>query len=143
MDEYMKIALKEAEKAIKKDEVPVGAVVIKSGKVISKAYNQKEKKKNVTRHAEIIALEKAMKKLKTWHLDDCELYVTLEPCMMCCGAIEQSRIKKIVYATDSKQFGQIVNNYQVFKNKKIEIVEKICQEESQKLLKKFFETKRK
>ena len=144
---YMNLALKEAKKAYKHDDVPVGAVIVKNNKVISKAYNKKEKKQNATRHAEIIAIEKACKKLKTWHLDDCILYVTLEPCLMCAGAIIQSRIKKVVYATSSEKFGYIESIDCVLLNNKnnhrVEIEKGICSDESKSLLKKFFKQKRK
>lgn len=144
MKEFMYMALKEAKKAYKKGEVPIGAIIVKKNKIIAKAYNRKEKTCNVTRHAEIIAIEKACKKLKTWHLDDCEIYITLEPCMMCCGAIEQARIRKIYYAVDSPLFGQIENNNQVFINKqKIEITSGMCKKESLDLLQLFFKLKRK
>lgn len=144
MNEYMKIALKEAKKAFNHNEVPVGAIIVKNNKIISKAYNQREKKQNVIKHAEIIAIEKACKKLKTWHLEDCEIYVTLEPCLMCCGAIEQSRIKKIYYSTESPIYGQIENNNKVFKNNnKMIIYNDIYSKESKKLLKEFFIHKRK
>lgn len=146
-EKYMNLALKEAKKAYKHDDVPVGAVIIKDNKIISKAHNQKEKKKNATRHAEIIAIEKACKKLKTWHLDDCILYVTLEPCLMCAGALIQSRIKKVVYSTTSEKFGYIESIDNVFlKNKNnhlVEIEKGLCAKESQKLLKDFFKQKRK
>ena len=95
MEKIIELMLKEAEKAYNKNEVPVGAVVVRKGKIVSKAHNLKENKRNATKHAEIIAIDRACKKLKTWHLDDCEMYVTLEPCLMCVGAIIQSRIKKI------------------------------------------------
>ena len=85
----MKLAMKEATKAYKNGDVPVGAVIVKNNKVIAKAHNMKEKNKSAIKHAEIIVIEKACKKVKNWHLNDCELYVTLEPCMMCCGAIIQ------------------------------------------------------
>ena len=107
MEKYMKIAYKEAEKAYKNGEVPVGAVIVKDNIVVSKAYNKKEKYQCTTKHAEIIAIEKACKKLKTWHLDDCEIYITMEPCMMCTGAIIQSRIKKIYYAIENEKFGYL------------------------------------
>ena len=146
-EKYMNLALKEAKKAYKHDDVPVGAVIIKDNKIISKAHNQKEKKKNATRHAEIIAIEKACKKLKTWHLDDCILYVTLEPCLMCAGALIQSRIKKVVYSTPSEKFGYIESIDNVFlKNKNnhlVEIEKGLCAKKSQKLLKDFFKQKRK
>ena len=102
---YMKIALKEAFKAYKAGDVPVGAVIVKNNKIISKAHNTKEKSKNAINHAEILVINKACKKLNTWHLNDCILYTTMEPCMMCCGAIIQSRIKEIHYILDNDQFG--------------------------------------
>ncbi len=92
---FMKEAIKEAKKASEKMEVPVGCVIVKAGKIIARAHNQKETKIDTTKHAEIIAIQKASKKLKSWRLLDCEMYVTLEPCSMCAGAIIQSRIKKI------------------------------------------------
>ncbi len=96
-EKFMELAIKQAKKAYKKGEVPVGAVIVKDGKIISKAYNLVEKKKNATLHAEIIAISKASKKLKNWRLIDCEMYVTLEPCSMCLSAIELSRIKKVYF----------------------------------------------
>ena len=88
-EKYMELAISMAKKAFKKGEIPVGAVIVKNGKIIAKSYNTKEKNKDVTCHAEINAIKKACKKLKTWHLEECELYTTLEPCMMCTGAIIQ------------------------------------------------------
>ena len=92
---YMLLAYKEALKAYKKNEIPVGAVIIKNDKVISKAHNIRQKKYNVLGHAEIMAILKAEKKLKDWRLDDCELYVTLEPCHMCQTIIKECRLKKV------------------------------------------------
>ena len=91
---FMYQALKEAEKAYNKLEVPVGCIIVKDGKIIARAHNLKETKMDTTKHAEILAIQKASKKLKSWRLIDCEMYVTLEPCPMCAGAIIQSRIKK-------------------------------------------------
>ena len=105
MNNFMNLALKQALKAYKKQEVPIGAIVVKNGKIISKAYNKKENKQITTKHAEIIAIERACKKLKTWHLDGCEIYTTMEPCLMCYGAIEQSRISKIYYGLKNMNFG--------------------------------------
>ena len=82
------MALKQAKKALKRNEVPVGCVITKNNKIIAKAYNKKEKTKDVTKHAEIIAISKACKKIKNWRLENCEIYVTMEPCMMCSAAIE-------------------------------------------------------
>jgi len=100
-EEYMNLALKEAKKAYKINEVPVGCIIIKNNKVISKAHNMVEKKKDSTMHAEIIAIRKASKRLKNWRLNDCDMYITLEPCLMCKAAIELSRIKNVYYATSS------------------------------------------
>ena len=146
MLEYMKIALKQAKIAYKKGDVPVGALIVKDGKIIAKAYNKKEKNKISTHHAEILAIQKACKKLKTWHLDDCELYITLEPCLMCAGAIIQSRISKLYFSTKNQKFGYVssIDNILNEKNNhKVEINEGLCKEESQKLLIDFFKNKRK
>ncbi len=138
MQDYMMAAIKEAKKAYAKKEVPVGAVIVKNNKIISKAHNQRENKQNVIKHAEIIALEKACKKLKTWRLEECEIYVTLEPCMMCCGAIEQSRIKKIIYATESPKYGYLKNMKNIVIDKNV-----THSNECSIMLKKFFINKRK
>lgn len=140
-EKYMMLAINEAKKAYKKNEVPIGCVIVKDGRIISKAHNKKEIKKNAIMHAEIIAIAKACKKLKTWHLDDCVLYTTVEPCMMCTGAIIQSRIKKIYYSISNKNFGELENYH--LKNKKIFIQNNILNEESKKLLRQFFKEKRK
>ena len=96
---YMKEALKEAALAFKKNEIPVGVVIVKDGKIVARAHNMKEKKANATKHAEIIAISKASRKLKNWRLIDCIMYVTMIPCPMCASAINQSRMKKIIYGT--------------------------------------------
>ena len=141
-EKYMKEALKEAKKAYNKKEVPVGAVIVKDGKIIARAHNLKETKLDTTKHAEILAIQKASKKLKAWRLKDCEMYITLEPCSMCAGAIISSRIKKIYYATKSEKYGSL--NKITEKNKtKMQINEGICKKESIDILKKFFKEKRK
>lgn len=141
-EKYMNEAINQAKKAYQNNEVPIGAVIVKDNKIIAKAYNKKEKTKLVTKHAEMIAIEKACKKLKTWHLNDCELYTTVEPCLMCTGAIVQSRIKKIYCATKNEKFGEldnVVNN----SNLKIEIEYGLLKEKSVELLQQFFNKKRK
>ena len=146
MKKYMEIAIKEAEKALKQGDVPVGAVIVQNDKVIAKSYNKKQKKDIATRHAEIEVIEKACKKLKTWHLDDCELYITMEPCLMCAGAILQSRIKKVIYGVDNEKFGcvksieTILNNSQF--NHTTVIVSGIMKEKIEKMLKDFFKEMR-
>lgn len=103
VDKYMKEALKEAKKAYKKDEVPVGAVIVKGDKIIARGHNLRETKQDVLAHAEIICIHRACKKLNNWRLEGCTMYVTLYPCNMCIGAIKQSRIDMVYYgAKDDK-----------------------------------------
>ena len=104
---YMGLALEEAKKARDLDEVPIGCIIVKDGKVISRKYNQKTLKNIATYHAEILAIEDACRKLKTWYLDDCVMYTTVEPCLMCTGAIQQSRISRVVYGTNNEAFGYL------------------------------------
>ena len=144
---YMKQALKEAEKAYKKLEVPVGAIIVKNGKIIARAHNQKEEKKDTTKHAEILAIQKASKKLQSWRLIDCEMYITLEPCSMCAGAIINSRIKKIyIGANDEKTgaAGSVLNLFNDYKfNHKVEVEKGLLKKECEKILKDFFKELRK
>ena len=136
---YMNEALKEAKKAYKIDDVPVGCVIVKNNKIIARGHNQKEKKNNAIMHAEIIAISKACKKLKTWHLEECVMYVTMEPCIMCTGAIIQSRINTIYYSISNTSFGGLEKN----KLNNVVINKGILKEQSEKLLKNFFREKRK
>ncbi len=112
----MKCALKEADKALLKDEVPIGAVIVKDGKIISKGHNLVEKTNLPTRHAEIIAIEKACKKLNGWRLDGAEMYVTLEPCPMCAGAIVNSRIKKVYFGAYEPKSGSAESKFDILTN---------------------------
>ena len=141
-EEFMQVALKEAKKAYKKLEIPVGAVIVKNGEIIAKAHNIKEEKKDTTKHAEIIAIQKESKKLESWRLNDCELYVTLEPCPMCAGAIIQSRIKKVYIGTlDEKTgaCGSVLNLFKDYKfNHNVEVEYGILKNECEEILKKFF-----
>ena len=100
MNMFMEIALKEAKKANKKDEVPIGAVIVKDNKIIAKGYNKREKSKNAINHAEIVAIKRACRKLKDWRLENCEMYVTLKPCPMCAGAISNARIKRVYFGAE-------------------------------------------
>lgn len=115
---FIDLAYKEALKAYKKDEVPVGAVVVKDGVVISKGHNQRITKNNPLYHAEIVAIEKAAKRLGNYRLDDCVLYVTLEPCLMCTGAIIQARIKQVIFGAKNEKEGAIISRYTIFDDKK-------------------------
>lgn len=143
----MKQALKEAKKAYKKLEVPVGAIIVKDGKIIARAHNQKETKADTTKHAEILAIQKASQKLNSWRLIDCEMYVTLEPCTMCAGAIINSRIKKVYIGTmDEKTgaVGSVLNLFEDYKfNHKVESQTGILAQECEEILKKFFKELRK
>lgn len=139
---FMREALKEAKKAYNKLEIPVGAVIVKNGEIIARAHNIKEEKKDTTKHAEILAIQKASKKLETWRLNDCEMYVTLEPCPMCAGALIQSRIKKVYIGTMDEKTGacgSVLNLLEDFKfNHKVEVERGILKEECEKILKEFF-----
>ena len=142
----MKIDFEEAKKAEREGEVPIGSAIFLNGKLISKAHNQREKKKRSTAHAEILAIEKACKKLKSWRLEQCEIYVTLEPCPMCMGAIVNSRISKVVFgAKDPKAgaCGSVIdfNSYPL--NHKPEIIGGVEAEKCSRLLSDFFEKRRK
>lgn len=146
-EKFMKEALKEAKKAYGKLEVPVGAVIVKDGKIIARAHNIKEEKKDTTKHAEILAISKASKKLDSWRLTDCEMYVTLEPCSMCAGALIQSRIKKVCIGTMDEKTGacgSVLNLLEDYTfNHKVQIETGILQEECEELLKQFFKELRK
>ena len=110
---FMQEAYKEALKAFQKDEVPIGCVIVKDEKIIARAHNRKEEKNSAIYHAEIEAINKASKKLNNWYLKDCEMYVTLEPCMMCVGAIINSRIKKVYYGAKDSKGGSIESNLNI------------------------------
>ncbi len=107
MNKFMNEAYKEAMKAYKKDEVPVGCVIVKDNKIIARAHNLKEKKKNPMSHAEIECINKACKKLDDWYLKDCELYVTLEPCVMCVSVMINARIKSVFYGAKDNKAGAL------------------------------------
>ena len=145
-NKFMQEALKEAKKAFEKEEIPVGVVIVKNNKIISRGHNLKELKKDTTKHAEIIAIQKASKKLDSWRLIDCEMYVTLEPCSMCAGALINSRIKKVYIGTMDEKTGacgSVLNLLEDYKfNHKVEIEYGILQEECEKLLKDFFKVLR-
>lgn len=134
----MNIAYKEAIKSFNKNEIPVGCVIVYKNKIIAKGSNLKEKKHNVLKHAELVAIDRACAKLKFWRLDECVIYTTLEPCMMCTGAIVESRIKTVFYGTKSK-------SKQMFDVNKLGGVKFIClnDDKCSKILSDFFKNKRK
>ncbi len=135
-------AIKEAKKAYKKLEVPVGAVIVKDGKIIARAHNVKETKKDTTKHAEILAIQRASKKLDSWRLLDCDMYVTLEPCSMCAGAIINSRIRKVYIGTQDEKTGAAGSVLNLFDdyvfNHKVETESGILKEKCENIIKDFF-----
>ena len=144
-NKYMLEALIEAKKALHKNEVPVGAVIVKDSSIIARAHNLKETLKSPTAHAEILAIEEACKKLGSWRLEGCVLYVTLEPCHMCAAAIIEARIERVVYgALDIKMGAHISNRNRLNENLNynIDVVGGVFEEESEKLLKDFFQSLR-
>lgn len=143
---FMKEAIKQAKKAWEKDEVPIGCIIVKNDQVIARAYNKREMTQISTTHAEILAIEKACKKLNSWRLEDCELYVTLEPCPMCAGAILQSRIKRVIYGAKDPKGGCIDTCMKMYDIKGFNhypmVTSGILEEECANLLKSFFKRKR-
>jgi tRNA(adenine34) deaminase len=144
--EYMLQALKLAQKAYELDEVPVGALIVKEGIIIAEGWNVRENTFDPTAHAEIVAIRKAADILKNWRLQDTVLYVTKEPCIMCCGAIIHARIKKVVYGCHDEKGGGVMSLYTLLSDQRLnhrtEIVSGVCKEESVALLKRFFREKR-
>lgn len=146
-ERYMKAAIKQAKKAENIDEVPIGCVIVYHGKIIARGYNRRNIDKNTLSHAELNAIKKASKRLGDWRLDDCEMYVTLEPCQMCAGAIVQSRIKKVYIGSMNPKAGSagsVINLLQVKEfNHQVEIESGILQEECSGMLSDFFKNLRK
>ena len=142
MKDYMQVAIEEAQKS--GSDIPVGAIVVKNGEIIAKAHNTREKDNDITSHAEIIAIRIAEKKLNNWRLDDCELYVTLEPCPMCGWAILQSRISKVYFGSFDTNYGAFsklkLNSYS---NSNLKIFSGISEDKCNDLLNKFFKNIRK
>ena len=142
---FMEAALIEAKKAFDKGETPVGAVIVKDGKIISKGYNRRESKKNALMHAEITAIDKACKKLGGWRLCGCDIYVSLEPCPMCAGAIIQSRIENVFFGAFDKKagaFGSVCDLSELLAHK-VNVSGGILEQKSSDMIKLFFEKLRK
>lgn len=139
---YMQMALLEARKAYQQAEVPIGAVVVCNGRVVGRGFNRREQTQDPTSHAEMIALREAASEEGSWRLEECELYVTLEPCPMCAGAILQSRLKRLIFAARDPKAGAVESLYQLLDddrfNHQVEVVGGILEEEAAQLLKEFF-----
>ena len=143
---FMKEAIKEAKKAELIDEVPIGCVIVKDDKVVARGHNVRETKKTPLGHAEIIVIDKASKKLGAWRLQDCDIYITLEPCIMCAGAIIQSRIRHVYYGAKDPKGGAIESSINVLEAKNInhhpEITSGILEEECSNIISQYFKRKR-
>lgn len=144
---YMKLAIKEALKAKDKDEVPIGAIIVKDGKVIARAHNLMEKTQVATAHAEVLAINKACKKLKSWRLDGAELFVTIEPCAMCAGAIVNARIEKVYFGAYEPKSGCAQSKYSVLTdnglNHTTQFLGGVMEEDCANIIKNYFKAKRK
>jgi tRNA(adenine34) deaminase len=143
---YMKLALAEARKAGKKGEVPVGAVVVRDGEIIGRGHNQREVKQSPLAHAEILAIQQAARRLSNWRLSECDLYVTLEPCVMCVGAILQARIRRLVFGCLDAKAGAVESLYGLCDdarlNHRLPVTGGILARESTELLESFFKALR-
>lgn len=142
-EKYMKIALKEAKKAFKKKEVPVGCIIVNNDKIIAKSHNLKEKKRSCLAHAELIAIAKANKRRKSWRLNDCDIYITMEPCPMCASAIKQSRFSHVYYGVknkNNKESSLILESVDI--NNNIYVKGGLLENECKVLVQDFFKGKR-
>jgi tRNA(adenine34) deaminase len=142
---FMLLALAEARKAAAEGEVPVGAVIVKDGIVIATGRNMREQKQNALSHAEIEAINSACEKLGSWRLDGCELYVTLEPCPMCTGAIINARIKTVIFGAFDRNAGcidSVINLCDYLLGHKVEVYAGICEDDCQQVLQEFFKNLR-
>ncbi|MBE5742733.1 MAG: nucleoside deaminase [Clostridiales bacterium] len=146
-EKFMKCALRQARKAEKAEEVPIGCVIVKDGKIISKAYNMRQTKRLSTAHAEILAIEKACRKIKDWRLDGMDMYVTLEPCAMCAGAIANSRINKAYFGAYEQKGGGVVSKFNILTESGLNHVTDfeggVLEDECSNLIKEFFRARRK
>ena len=143
---FMELALEQAKIAAKEGEVPVGAVIVKSGEVIARAYNKNRGKFDPSAHAEIEVIREACALLKSHRLDECDLYVTLEPCAMCAAAISHARIRNLYYGASDEKFGAVENGVRFFNSSscihKVDYYSAIAQQDCTDILKDFFEQKR-
>ncbi len=146
-EKFMKAALKEAEKAEKKEEVPIGCVIVKDGKIFARAHNLRQTRRLATAHAEILAIEKACRKIKDWRLDGFEIFITLEPCAMCAGAIANARISKVYFGAYEKKGGGAVSKFNILSESGLNHVTEweggVLEEECSAIIKNFFSSRRK
>ncbi|MDD7473819.1 MAG: nucleoside deaminase [Bdellovibrionota bacterium] len=140
LEKYMALVLEEAKLALKEGEIPIAALIVKDDKILSLTHNKIESLKDATAHAEILAIKEASKKLNNWRLDGTSLFVNVEPCTMCTGAIENARIANVIYGTSEPKTGALGARYDLslFNPKKIKIISGILEEESKEIIKKTF-----
>jgi tRNA(adenine34) deaminase len=145
-EQYMRIAIAQAQVAEENGDVPIGAVIVHNNKIIAKAYNQREQLQDPTAHAEIIALTQAAAALENWHLNDCTMYVTLEPCCMCAGALVLARIDRLVYGCDDPKTGAVKSLYNIVGDKRlnhrVDVTSGVLAEECSALMQDFFARRR-
>ncbi len=145
-EKYMKEALKEAQKAYDLDEVPIGAVIVKGGEIIARGHNLREKDQSPLLHAEMIAINNAAKKVKSWRLTGCEIYVTIEPCPMCAGAMIQGRLDRVIFGARDPKAGCVGSLYNLVQdqrfNHRLEVVEGVLEDECRGIIRDFFRKKR-
>ena len=145
-EHFMRLALQEAERAMLEDEVPVGAVIVADGRVVASAHNQREQLRDATAHAEMIAITQAAESMGGWRLDGCALYVTLEPCPMCAGAIVQARIPLVIYGAPDPKAGAVESLYHLLSddrlNHRAEVIPHVLGESCGEILTRFFREKR-
>jgi len=143
---YMRAAIEAAKVAEENGDVPIGAVIVKAGKIIGRAYNQREQLQDPTAHAEIIALTQAAAAVENWHLDGCTIYVTLEPCPMCAGALVLARMDRLVYGCDDPKTGAVKSLYNIVQderlNHRLEVTSGILAGECSRQLQNFFARRR-
>lgn len=141
-EKFMKLALKEAKKAFEKEEVPIGAVIVRNGIIVARAHNLRETKKQACAHAEILAIQKACKKLDKWRLDDCDMYVTIEPCAMCAGAIMNARIKNLYIGAMEPKFGSVGSKINILEdvvyNHEVSVTTGVCEDKCLDIMQDFF-----
>lgn len=145
-EHYMRMALEEAGLAMEEDEVPIGAVIVRQGRVIARAHNQREQLRDPTAHAEMVAITQAAGSLSSWRLEECTLYVTLEPCPMCAGAILQARIPTVVYGATDPKAGAVQTLYRLLDdprlNHRCQVVSGVLAESCGEILSEFFRKQR-
>lgn len=146
-EKFMREAIKQAKKAEALDEVPIGCVIVHEGKIIARGYNKRNTMKSTLAHAELLAIRKACRKLGDWRVEECTMYITLEPCQMCAGAIVQARIPKVVIGASNKKAGcagSILNLLQMEQfNHQVELTKGVLEEECSQMMKEFFRAMRK